>query len=135
MVKVYSVGYGGWRNLEDFIEYLKGLNVAVLVDVRRFPTSKNPDFKRENLEVELSKHNIRYEFMGETLGGYRRGGYERHMETETYKEGIRRLQEVVREEAGNIAIMCLEKNHKHCHRRFIARTLSTKGIEVVHIEK
>jgi len=135
MVKVFSLGYGGWKSIEDFVERLKSLKITVLVDVRRFPTSKNPDFKKENLEVELPKHNIRYEYMGETLGGYRRGGYEKYTETENYKEGIRRLQELVREESGNIAIMCLERSHRHCHRRFITETLSKKGIEVVHVEK
>ncbi|MFQ5836523.1 MAG: DUF488 family protein, partial [Candidatus Bathyarchaeia archaeon] len=55
MNKIYAIGYGNWKKLHEFIKYLKTLEVSVLVDVRRFPTSKNPNFTRENLEIELPK--------------------------------------------------------------------------------
>jgi len=132
MNKVYSLGYGGWSNLKEFVRFLKSLGVDILVDVRRFPTSKNPEFKRENLETELHKHGVRYECMSEGLGGYRRGGYQKHIGTEAYEDGIRRLTELA--EDGNVAIMCLERSHKYCHRKFIAKTLSEMGIKVIHIE-
>ncbi len=104
----------------------------VLVDIRRFPKSKNPQFTRENLAWELSRNGIRYKYMGDILGGYRRGGYERYMETEEYRRGIEML---LREaEKGRVAIMCLEKKSKFCHRRFIIRSLSEIGVEVVQIE-
>jgi len=132
MNKVYSLGYGGWSNLKEFVGFLKSLGIDILVDVRRFPTSRNPEFKRENLEAELYKHGIRYECVSEGLGGYRKGGYQKHVETEAYWEGIRRLTKLA--EDGNVAIMCLERSHKYCHRKFIAETLSEMGIEVIHIE-
>ena len=132
MNMVYTIGYGGWRSLQKFIEFLKGLEIEMLVDVRRFPTSKNPSFKRENLEAELNKHGIRYEFIGETLGGYRRGGYQKHTKTEAYNEGIKGLLELARE--SNLVIMCLERSHRYCHRRFIAETLKEMGTEVIHLE-
>lgn len=131
MNAVYTIGYGGWRSLQKFINFLKDVEINFLVDVRRFPTSKKPEFRRENLEAELNRHGIRYEFLGETLGGYRRGGYQKYTETEAYKEGIRRLLELARE--SNLVIMCLERSHRYCHRRFIAETLKM-GIEVIHLE-
>ena len=133
MNKIYALGYGNWKKVQEFVRRLKSLEIGVLVDVRRFPKSKNPDFTRENLEIELPKSGIRYECMSETLGGFRRGGYQKHMETEDYKSGIKRLLEMAKE--SNIAIMCVEPNHKYCHRRFIMQTLSDMGVNVVPVEK
>jgi len=128
----YTIGYWGWTDVREFIEFLKDLGIGILVDVRRFPRSKNPGFNGENLEAELKKHTIRYVFMGETLGGYRRGGYKKYTQSEAYKEGIRKLHEL--SEEGNVAIMCLERSHRYCHRRFISETLENMGEKVVHLD-
>ena len=133
MKKIYALGYGNWKKLQEFARRLKTLKIAVLVDVRRFPKSKNPEFTKENLEIELPKSGIKYECMSETLGGFRRGGYQKHMETEEYKGGIKRLLELAKE--SNIAIMCVEPNYKYCHRRFIMQTLLEMGVNVVPVEK
>jgi len=130
---VYSIGYGNWKRLREFVQYLKMLQVGVLVDIRRFPKSKNPDFIKEHLEIELPKSGIKYECMDQTLGGFRRGGYQNFMETQEYKSGINRLLEMLQE--SNIAIMCVERNSKYCHRRFIMQTLSDMGVNVVPVEK
>lgn len=132
MKKIYALGYGNWKRLEDFVKYLETFEISVLVDVRRFPTSKNPEFKRENLEVELPKLGIRYVCMSETLGGFRKGGYKRYTETEEYNAGIKQLLEMAEET--NIAIMCVEPKSKHCHRRFIIKTLSKMVSSVILLE-
>ncbi len=132
MKKIYALGYGNWKRLEDFVKYLETFEVGVLVDVRRFPTSKNPEFKRENLEVELPKLGIRYVCMSETLGGFRKGGYKRYTETEEYKAGIKQLLEIAKEI--NIAVMCVELKSKYCHRRYIIQTLSEMGTSVILLE-
>ena len=132
MKKIYALGYRNWKSLQDFVEYLKTFEIGILVDVRRFPTSKNPEFKRENLEVELPKLEIRYVCMSETLGGFRKGGYKRYTETEEYKSGMKQLLEMAEET--NIAIMCVEPKSKYCHRSFIAKTLSEIGISVHVLE-
>jgi len=130
--KVYALGYGRWKDAKDFVELLKGLKVDVLVDVRWFPRSKNPQFAMENLRAELSRHGIRYESLAESLGGFRRGGYEKYMETSEYEDGIRKLLQM--SESCNAALMCLEPKSKHCHRRFIMQTLVDLGAEVIPIE-
>jgi len=132
MNRFYTIGYWGWRDVREFIEFLKDLGIRILVDVRRFPRSKNSGFNRENLEAELNKHTMRYVFMGETLGGYQRGGYEKYTQSEAYKEGIRKLHELAEE--GNLAIMCLERSHRYCHRRFISETLEKMGVKAVHLD-
>jgi len=132
MKKVYALGYGNWKRLQDFIEHLKTYEIGVLVDVRRFPTSKNPEFKRENLEVELPKWGIRYVCMSETLGGFRRGGYKKYTETEEYNAGIKQLLEMTEET--NVAITCVEPKSKYCHRRFIVQTLTEMSISTTLLE-
>ena len=132
MNRIYALGYGNWKRLQDFVKHLKTFEIGVLVDVRRFPTSKNPEFKRENLEIELPRLGIRYVCMSETLGGFRKGGYKKYTETEEYKAGIKQLLEMAKET--NIAIMCVEPKSKHCHRRFITQTLSDMGISVIVLE-
>ena len=89
MSKIYALGYGNWKSLQDFVNHLKTHEISVLVDVRRFPTSKNPEFKRENLEVELPKFGIRYVCMGETLGGFRKGGYKKYTVQGWHKTTVR----------------------------------------------
>ena len=130
MVTVFTMGYGG-RRFEAFLSLLKEQGVDLLVDVRRFPRSKDPSYNRETLEEALRANGVRYVFLGETLGGFRRG-YERYMETEGYREGIGRLLGLLEE--GRVALMCVERSPRGCHRRYISRTLEDRGIRVEHIK-
>ncbi|HDN74204.1 MAG TPA: DUF488 family protein, partial [Archaeoglobus sp.] len=41
---VYTMGYGG-REFDEFVELLRFYGVEVVVDVRRFPTSKREEYK------------------------------------------------------------------------------------------
>lgn len=127
---LYTIGYGN-RKFPDFLQLLKEYGINVLVDVRRFPTSKFPEYVRENLEGELPKLGIRYVYIGDGLGGFRRGGYESHMKTEQYARGIEALLEIIRKD--NVVIMCIERSPKACHRRFVSKTLEDLGIKVIHI--
>lgn len=131
MVLVYTIGYGN-RKFEDFISLLKKHEINIVIDVRRFPRSMYPEYVKENLEKELPKLGIKYVFMGDTLGGFRRG-YEKHMETETYREGIKNLLEHAKR--GKVVIMCLERSPKGCHRRYISQTLKDLDFGVAHIIK
>lgn len=128
---MYTIGYGN-RKFEDFISLLKKYGINIVVDVRRFPRSVYPEYVKENLERELPKLGIKYAFMGDTLGGFRRG-YEKHMETEMYRRGIKNLSELAKQ--GNVVIMCLERSPKGCHRRYISQTLKDLGVGVAHIIK
>ncbi|MFQ6077077.1 MAG: DUF488 family protein [Candidatus Bathyarchaeia archaeon] len=132
MATVYTIGYGG-RKFEDFVHLLKRHGVVVVVDVRRFPKSKYPGFDGKSLQEALPKLGIEYLYLGDLLGGFRRGGYQKYMESREYQEGIKRLLEVV--EKGGAAIMCVERSPRACHRRFITSTLEGLGVKVVHIIK
>lgn len=130
MAVVYTIGYGG-RKFEDFVQLLKRHGVLMVVDVRRFPKSKHPEFDGERLREALSGSGVDYLYLGDLLGGLRRGGYQNYAESPGYKEGIERLMETG--EKRGVAIMCVERSPKACHRRFIASTLEGLGFKVIHI--
>jgi len=126
---IYTIGYGG-RRFENFLNLLKKHGINQVIDVRRFPKSKYSEYVRENLEQELPKLGIGYVFMGDTLGGFRRG-YQEYMKTEAYMRGIKDLLDLAKR--GRIAIMCLERSPKGCHRRYISQTLQDLGVKILHI--
>jgi len=129
-ITIWTIGHSN-RSINTFLELLKEHNIQVLVDIRSFPTSKIEHFKRENMEKWLPENGIGYVWLGRELGGYRKGGYERHMRTKLFREGIRRLLEIAVQK--RTCIMCMETNPKYCHRRFVAAHLERKGVNVVHI--
>jgi uncharacterized protein (DUF488 family) len=110
---------------------LKEHKIEVLVDVRRFPTSKVEHFKKEEMEQWLPEQGIEYVWLGEELGGYRHGGYKAYMRTKLFKDGIKRLSKIARQK--RTCIMCLESNPKYCHRRFISAYLEKGDTKVVHV--
>jgi len=127
---LWTVGHSN-RSVERFVALLEEHKIEVLVDIRSFPTSKIEHFKREEMEQWLPQHEIEYVWLGKELGGYRRGGYEAHMKTELFREGIEKLLELARQR--RVCIMCMEKNPKYCHRRFLTAYLEREGVEVIHI--
>jgi len=128
--KIFTVGHSN-RTVEEFIKILKEAGVEVVVDVRRFPRSKFEHFNRENLQSILKKNGIEYYYLGEKLGGFRKGGYENYTKTEEFNEGIEELIKIAREKP--TAIMCAEKLVFRCHRRFIAKRLEELGFTVMHL--
>lgn len=128
---VYTVGHGN-RSLEELLRLLERYSVQTVVDVRRWPkSSKYPHFNAEELSRALERAGVEYVWLGEELGGYREGGYERHMETDEFRRGLRRLEELA--ERGAVAVLCAERLWFRCHRRFIADALVRDGFRVVHI--
>ena len=66
---LYTIGHGA-RKEEEFLALLQQYDISFLVDVRSSPYSKfNPHFNQINLEHLLEEHNIKYVFMGDSLGG------------------------------------------------------------------
>lgn len=101
------------------------------MDVRRFPTSRFEHFVKENLAALLEERGIDYFYLGQELGGYRLGGYEKYMESEAFEKGVARLEEMAR--AKKAALVCSERLPWRCHRRHIGRALEGRGWQVHHI--
>lgn len=128
---IFTIGYGG-RKFADFVALLQQHGLSFVVDVRRFPRSKAPEFEKESLEAKLPQFGISYIWMGDTLGGFRRGGYPKYMESDDYRDGISKLLELA--EQGNLVLMCRERTDAGCHRRYIVETLANKGIKTTPLK-
>lgn len=128
--QILTIGHSN-RSLGDFINILKHYNIEVLVDVRRFPTSRrNPQFKKDELENRLREHGVEYVWI-ENLGGFRKGGYVEYTETREFREELEKLIVIAHQK--RTAMMCAELLWFKCHRNFIATALARQGWEVIHI--
>ncbi len=127
---IYTIGSAA-RSQDDFLKSLKDRRVETLVDVRRFPTSKYERFKRENLDTILFSSEIEYVYMGNDLGGFRKGGYEAYVKTKEYKQALKSLEKLARKKP--TVIMCCERLPAGCHRRYISQSLKKLGWKVVDI--
>ena len=142
---VFTIGHSN-RPFEPFLEALSAHDISLVVDVRRFPSSRRqPHFSKARLEAELARDGIAYQHMPE-LGGHREPrmdspntawrepafrGYADYMETPAFAEAIDALLEL----AGRrrTAIMCAELHWADCHRGLISDYLKAAGHEVVHV--
>ncbi len=127
---IWTVGHSN-RSKENFLELLEEHKIQVIVDIRRFPTSKIEHFKKEEMEKWLPENGLEYVWLGRELGGYRKGGYKRYMQTKLFREGREKLLKIAREK--RTCIMCMEANPKYCHRRFLSAHLEQRKVKVVHI--
>jgi uncharacterized protein (DUF488 family) len=129
--------------------HLTAAGVEQLVDVRRFPRSRNnPAVDRESLEEWLPLLGIGYRWE-ERLGGRRRlprgepvedgwwtvpqfAAYAAHTRTPEFGAA---LDEVVAESAHRtVAVMCSESVWWRCHRRLIADVaVLARGVPVAHL--
>lgn len=147
-MRLWTIGHST-RSLEELLAALRAHEIDLLADVRSFPASaRHPQFNRENLSAELPKAGIAYQWLGETLGGYRKKtrkdsphtalrsagfrNYADHTEKAEFRRGIQQLLELA--EGRRLAIMCAERLWWRCHRSLISDYLAAVcGVEVVHI--
>lgn len=119
------------RKWEEFRELVKFYEIMALADVRRFPQSRFEHFRMEKLASLCQREGLSYLYLGQELGGYRRGGYKAYTESEEFWIGLERL--IVYAARQSTAILCAERFPWRCHRRFISQKLEEEGWEVVHI--
>jgi len=131
MSEIRSLGTST-RSLEEFVGLLRVYDIRCLADVRHFPHSARfPHFDIEGLQEGLPSAGIEYFWLGEELGGYRKGGCEAYMTTEAFAAGLARLEALARR--CRTAFACAEKLPWRCHRRFIGDALRARGWTVLHI--
>jgi uncharacterized protein (DUF488 family) len=129
-MKIYTIGHST-RSLEEFLDILKNYQIELVIDVRRFPSSKKfPHFNKDNLQEELTKNNIQYVHFPE-LGGYRKEGYLAFSQTEEFTTAIKKLLELIDDKTA--AILCAEKFFWRCHRKYVSQYLAELGYHVTHI--
>ena len=129
-MEIFTLGHST-RSLEEFLEILKKFQIELVIDVRRFPSSKKfPWFNKENLEKVLEKEKIEY-FHFPELGGYRKEGYETFSKSNEFKEAIKKLLRKI--DKKRAVILCSEFKWWKCHRRYIASYLAKMNYKVIHI--
>jgi uncharacterized protein (DUF488 family) len=142
-MRIFTIGHGT-RPAAELTACLRAADVATLVDVRRFPSSRrHPQFNREALAETLAADGIAYRH-AEALGGRRTGepgearfgcvatpafrSYAARMGTEPWQEALAAALAGERP-----CLMCAETLWWRCHRRLIADLLVARGHEVVHL--
>lgn len=142
----FSIGHGN-RSASDFVALLRDAGVTCVVDVRAYPASRrHPQFARIALEPALRAAGIRYLWEGAALGGMRSPradsphvalsdsamrGFADHTGSESFRAAVARFVETAA--AAPTALMCAEKDPRHCHRAFIADALLLQGVDVLHL--
>ena len=142
---IWTIGHS-IRSLEEFVAILHLFGIELVADIRSYPGSRKvPQFNKELLENSLPRNNIRYVHF-KNLGGRRKAnphskntawrhlafrGYADYMETLTFKEGIKELEEVSLKY--RTAYMCSEALWWRCHRSMVSDYLKAHGWQVMHI--
>jgi len=127
---IYTLGTST-HSPEEFVQLLSSHQVEVVIDVRRFPTSRWEHFGKNELVRRLDAVGIDYIWLGEELGGYRRGGYQVFTTTTDFQTGVSKLEEIAQQR--RVVIICAERFPWRCHRRFIGFELEKRGWQVTHI--
>lgn len=141
---LWSLGHSN-RSAEDFLALLRAFEIQLLVDVRRYPSSRrHPWFNRPALAASLDAAGIRYRH-DERLGGHRQPrpdspntaledawrGYADHMASRPFRDALAELE--AEAQRARTAVMCAEADPGRCHRLFLADAVTLRGGEVVHI--
>lgn len=127
---VYTLGTST-RGSEEFLNLLRSNGIEMVIDVRRFPTSKFEHFRQDQLSKILAQAGIEYSHLGRELGGYRSQGYRAFVDSDEFKQGLDQLERIA--EQKRAAVICAERFPWRCHRRFISLELEKHGWKVVHI--
>jgi uncharacterized protein (DUF488 family) len=139
--EVFTIGHGR-RPAEEIVACLREAQVATLVDVRRYPTSRrNPQFNQAPFAQALAEAGVEYRHAVE-LGGRRSNvpgeerfgclgvfaSYAAGMSSSEWQEALARALA----EPGP-CFMCAETPWQRCHRRLISELLVAQGRSVTHL--
>ncbi len=144
----FTIGHST-RSIPEFIDLLRGAEVARVVDVRTVPRSRtNQQYNLDTLPATLASEGIGHEHIA-ALGGLRGKSktvpaelnafwqnasfhnYADYALSEPFRSGLGQLRS--RGHAQRCAIMCAESVWWRCHRRIIADYLIAAGETVFHI--
>lgn len=144
---IYTIGHSS-RSIGEFLGLLRENGITLVVDVRRYPSSRKfPHFNRPELERILSENGIKYLWRGEVMGGrlgrpspdspnlgLRSPGFRAYadrMLTDEFQAALREILSLAERE--RVALMCAEALYFRCHRFLISDALTSLGAEVIHI--
>jgi uncharacterized protein (DUF488 family) len=141
---IFTVGHSN-LDLTDYLQLVITHDINMIGDVRSRPRSyRHPQFNREPLEECLREAGLRYEFLGEALGGRPedprlyfpdgRVNYEARRKARDFQAEIDHVMQLG--ESAKIALMCAEEDPLQCHRfLMICPALLERGVAPVHVRR
>ncbi len=125
---MFTIGTSN-RTQVEFFEELARRNIKTIVDVRSKPWSRLPHFRKPALAESTPLHGMRYEWMGEVLGGLN----DIRTDDPAFLAAIDRL--LTLEAKAPVAIFCSEGDAAMCHRsgKVGAGLLVYRGVDPVNI--
>ena len=140
--KLFTIGYEQ-TPAQSVLDELEQAGVKLLVDVRAVASSRRPGFSKSQLAAGLDERGIscvHLRGLGTPKEGRlaaRAGQYEtlqkisaKHLKTPQAKEELDELSALVKK-TGPVCILCYERDHLHCHRRWIAEIIEERdGVKI-----
>ena len=135
--KLFTIGYEQ-APAKAVLDELEQAGVKLLVDVRAVASSRRPGFSKNQLAAGLDARGISYlhlRGLGTPKDGRvaARSGqfdtlhkiYAKHLKTPQAREELDELSALVKK-SGPVCILCYERDHLHCHRRWIAEIIEAR---------
>lgn len=135
--KLFTVGYEQ-TPARAVLDELQQAGVKLVVDVRAVAASRRPGFSKKQLAAGLDERGIAYlhlRGLGTPKDGRdaARGGkfgelhriYAAHLKTPQAKEELDELSSLVMK-SGPVCILCYERDHRQCHRQWIAEIIEER---------
>ena len=143
--KLFTIGYEQTPQ-NAVLDELQNAGVKLLVDVRAIASSRRPGFSKTQLAAGLDERGISYlhlRGLGTPKEGRlaaRAGQYDRlqeiyakHLKTPQARQELDELSALVKK-SGPVCILCFERDHRHCHRRWIAEIIEERdGVKVENL--
>ena len=132
-MRLFTIGYSR-RSLDEVVGMLHEHEIPALVDVRMWANSRfKPEFSKNRLAAGLEASGIAYVYLRALGNAGKFSGADRvviHNPEEGFPELITLL-----ERHGSIAIMCLERDARECHRMDVAVEMARRlpELEVTHL--
>ncbi|SHN83390.1 DUF488 family protein [Bradyrhizobium erythrophlei] len=134
---LFTIGYEQ-TPAKSVLDELEQAGVKLLVDVRAVASSRRPGFSKSQLAAGLDERGIAYVHL-RGLGTPKEGRlaarsgqydtlqkiYAKHLKTAQAKEELDELSALVTK-SGPVCILCYERDHTHCHRRWIAEIIEDR---------
>jgi uncharacterized protein (DUF488 family) len=143
--RLFTIGYEQ-TPANAVLDELEQAGVKLLVDVRAVASSRRPGFSKTQLAAGLDQRGISYLHL-RGLGTPKEGRlaarsgkfevlhkiYAKHLKTPQAREELDELSTLVRK-SGPVCILCYERDHTHCHRRWIAEIIEERdGVKVENL--
>lgn len=140
--KLFTIGYEQ-TPAKAVLDELQRAGVELLVDVRAIASSRRPGFSKSQLAAGLDERGISYIHL-RGLGTPKEGRlaarsgdmkalskiYHAHLKTPQARGEMDELAALVMK-AGPVCILCYERDHNVCHRKFIAEIIEDReGVKV-----